>query len=236
MRCGCWRIRTQDKAAPSKIRPSGTKADKTQNMEQDRTQQLKKARRLQIVNVLYDIGEVVVSLIAGFASGSAALIGWGLDSVIEVISAATLGWRLHGEIEGIDEEKIKQRKKITLYVIAGSFALVCLFISYDSISKLINRESPDWSKLGISILLVSLVVNPTLIHYKRKYGKQLDSPELMADAKDTFVCLYQTIAVLAGLLLVRWLDWWWADPIAALLIVPYAAKEGWEAYGKARKV
>ncbi len=205
-------------------------------MDQDREQNLKKARTLQIVNVLYDICEVVVSLIAGFTSGSSALIGWGLDSIIEVISATTLGWRLHGEIEGIDEQKIKRRKKITLYVIAASFALVCLAISYDSISKLLNQETAKWSTLGIAILVISLLVNPALIYYKRKFGNRLESEELLADAKDTFVCLYQTIAVLGGLLLVRWLDWWWADPVAALLIVPYAAKEGWGAYRKGREV
>lgn len=81
-----------------------------------------------------------------------------------------------------------------------------------------------------------LVVNPILIYYKRKYGHKLDSPALLADAKDTFICLYQTVVVLIGLFLVKWLGWWWADPVAALLIVPYAAKEGLEAYSKAQKI
>lgn len=123
-----------------------------------------------------------------------------------------------------------------MFVIAGSFLLVSIFISYDSITKLINKETPDWSTLGVIILLVSLVVNPFLIYYKRKYGKKLDSKELLADSKDTFVCLYQTVAVLGGLLVVRFLDLWWADPVAALLIVPYALKEGWEAFKNGRKI
>lgn len=80
------------------------------------------------------------------------------------------------------------------------------------------------------------MVNPILIYYKRKYGHKLDSPALLADAKDTFICLYQTVVVLIGLFLVKWLGWWWADPVAALLIVPYAAKEGLEAYSKAQKI
>jgi len=205
-------------------------------MKQEREANLKGARTLQIWNVLYDIVEVIVALIAGITANSSALIGWALDSTIEVISAATLGWRLHGELQGISDEKVERRKKITLYVIAASFTLVCIFISYDSITKLINRETAEWSTLGLVILGVSLVVNPILIHYKRKYGHQLDSPELLADAKDTFICLYQTVVVLAGLLLVNWLGWWWADPVAALLIVPYAAKEGWEAYQKGREI
>lgn len=204
--------------------------------DQERKKDLKTARKIQVYNIIYDIIEVAVSLIAGFTSGSAALIGWGLDSVIEVVSASTLWWRLNGEIEGIEDNKVKKREKITLFVIAGSFLLVSIFISYDSITKLINKETPDWSTLGVIILLVSLVVNPFLIYYKRKYGKKLDSKELLADSKDTFVCLYQTVAVLGGLLVVRFLDLWWADPVAALLIVPYALKEGWEAFKNGRKI
>ena len=205
-------------------------------MKKTRKKDLKQARTLQVWNVIYDIIEVVVSLIAGFTANSSALIGWGLDSNIEVISAGTLGWRLHGEIKGIDDRRVEKRKMITLYVISISFALICAFISYDSVSKLISKETASWSTIGIAILVLSLAVNPILIYYKRKYGKRLDSPALMADAKDTFICLYQTVVVLLGLLLVNWLGWWWADPVAALLIVPYAAKEGWEAYTKAKNI
>jgi cation diffusion facilitator family transporter len=205
-------------------------------MNKERNKNLEQARTLQIWNVIYDIIEVVVSLIAGITANSSALIGWALDSTIEVISAATLGWRLHGELKGIDEEKVKRRKKITFFVIGGSFTLVCLFISYDSITKLINKETASWSSLGLIILCVSLAANPVLIYFKRKYGKKLDSPALLADAKDTFICLYQTVVVLTGLLLVNWLNWWWADPVAALLIVPWAAKEGWEAFNKGKAI
>ena len=180
-------------------------------MESTRKSDLKKARTLQMLNVIYDAIEVMVALIAGITANSSALIGWALDSTIEVISATTLGWRLHGELKGIDEDQVNRRKKITLYVIAVSF-------------------TSSWSTMGLIILVTSLLINPILIYFKRKYGRKLDSPALLADAKDTFICLYQTIVVLAGLLLVNWFGWWWADPVAALLIVPYAAKEGWEAY------
>lgn len=197
---------------------------------------LKKARKVQVYNVIYDTVEVAVSLTAGFTSGSAALIGWGLDSIIEVISGSTLWWRLQGELKGIKEEKVKKREKITLFVIATSFLVVSVFITYDSITKLVNNETAKWSTMGLTILIISLVVNPILIWYKRKYGKRLDSKELIADSKDTFVCLYQTVAVLLGLLAAQYLGWWWADPIAALLIVPYALKEGWEAFQNGKKV
>lgn len=204
--------------------------------DQQRERYLQKGRKVQGYNIAYDTIEVGVSLTAGFTSGSAALIGWGLDSVVEVISASTLWWRLNGELKDISDERVKKREKITLYVIATSFLVVSLFITYDSVTKFLNKETPDWSTLGIIILLVSLVVNPILIWYKYRYGKKLDSKELIADSKDTFVCLYQTIAVLGGLLAVRYLDWWWADPVAALLIVPYALKEGWEAYKNGKEI
>ncbi len=205
-------------------------------MEPTIKRDLKKARTLQILNVIYDAIEVIVALVAGITANSSALIGWALDSTIEVVSAATLGWRLHGELKGIDEDQVNRRKKITLYVIAVSFTLVCIFISYDSITKLLSQQTSSWSTMGLIILVTSLLINPILIYFKRKYGRKLDSPALLADAKYTFICLYQTIVVLAGLLLVNWLGWWWADPVAALLIVPYAAKEGWEAYTKAREI
>lgn len=201
-----------------------------------REQYLNKAQSVQKYNIVYDSIEVVVSLIAGFTSGSAALIGWGLDSIIEVVSASTLWWRLHGEIKGKSEKKVKHREKVTLYVIAASFLIVSIFITYDSITKFLNKDIPNWSTLGLIILLISLIVNPILIHYKFKYGKKLDSKELLADSKDTFVCLYQSVAVLSGLLAVQFLDWWWADPVAALLIVPYALKEGWEAFQNGSKI
>ncbi|MDT0687360.1 cation diffusion facilitator family transporter [Salegentibacter sp. F188] len=204
--------------------------------DQQREKNLKTAKKIQEYNVGYDIIEVGVSLFAGFTSGSSALIGWGLDSVVEVVSASTLWWRLNGELKDIEEERVKKRERITLYVIATSFLLVSIFITYDSVTKFISKEAPDWSTLGIIILLISLVVNPILIWYKYRYGKKLDSQELIADSKDTFVCLYQTVAVLAGLLAVQYLDWWWADPVAALLIVPYALKESWEAFKNGRKI
>ncbi|MCC9137528.1 cation diffusion facilitator family transporter [Pontibacter silvestris] len=204
--------------------------------DKEREKCLKKAKKVHEYNFVYDTIEVVVSLTAGFTAGSAALVGWGLDSIIEVISASTLWWRLKGELEGISSEKVEKRKKITLYVIASSFLIVSAFITYDSVTKLIKEETADWSTMGIVILIVSLVINPILIWYKYRYGNRLDSEALKADAKDTFVCLYQTVAVLGGLLAVRYLGWWWVDPVAALLIVPYALKEGWEAFRNGRRI
>ncbi|HET8864851.1 MAG TPA: cation transporter [Gracilimonas sp.] len=197
---------------------------------------LKTSRKIQIYSVAYNVIEAVVSLYAGFASGSAALIGWGLDSIVEVISASTVWWRFKGEIEGISEQGVKRRSRISLYVIASSFIIISIFITYDSITSLLNREVPDWSTAGIIILVISLVINPVIIWANYKYGKKLKNKELIAKAKDTFICMYQTIAVLGGLLVVRYLDLWWADPVAAFLIVPYALKEGWGAFQDGKNI
>ena len=136
-------------------------------MEPTRKSDLKKARTLQILNVIYDAIEVIVALIAGIIANSSALIGWALDSTIEVLSATTLGWRLHGELKGIDKKQVNRRKKITLYVIAVSFTLVCIFISYDSVTKLLSQQTSSWSTMGLIILVTSLLINPILIHFKR---------------------------------------------------------------------
>ncbi len=108
--------------------------------DKQRKENLKSGRKVQVYNVIYDVIEVIVSLIAGFTAGSAALIGWGLDSTVEVISASTLWWRLHGEIKGISEKRVKYREKVTLFVIASSFLIISIFITYDSTTNLSIRK------------------------------------------------------------------------------------------------
>ena len=168
-----------------------------------------------------------MSLTAGFATGSSALVSWGVDSIVESNSAAFMIWRLYGEEKGISDREVRKRKKIALGVLSGAFTIAVPFICYEAISKLISQETASLSWWGIGILLVSLVVNPVLAWGKYHYGKKTDSPSLKYDAIDTMICEYQTIVVLIGIGLVQWQGWWWADPVAALLIVPYVA---WEAY------
>lgn len=138
-------------------------------------------------------------------------------------------WRLHGEEIGSPEDEVRRRKKIALGVLSAAFIIAVLFIAYESITALVSGKSPEFSGIGIAILVVSLVVNPVLAWAKYYYGKQTDSPSLKYDAKDTLICEYQTIVVLIGLGLSKWLGWWWADPVAALCILPYVAWEGYEA-------
>ena len=202
-----------------------------QKGDENHIQGIRRGRYVEIASLIYNITEVVVSLTAGFATGSSALVSWGVDSIVESNSAAFMIWRLHGEEKGISEREVRKRKKIALGVLSAAFTIAVLFICYEAISKFISQETASMSGWGIGILLISLVVNPILAWGKYHYGKQTDSPSLKYDAIDTMICEYQTVVVLIGIGLVQWQGWWWADPVAALLIVPYVA---WEAYEAGR--
>jgi cation diffusion facilitator family transporter len=204
--------------------------------QDDRQADLKRGLRVEIASLVYNILEVIVSVTAGLLTGSAALVSWGLDSTVEATSAGTLIWRLRAETEGVDRRTVLKRKKIALSVVAAAFWIVVAAILYEAVSAFVSQEAPGFSWWGIAILLVSLVVNPFLAWGKYRYGKRLDSLALKYDAKDTLVCEYQTVVVLIGLALTEAFGWWWADPVAALLIVPYVAWEGFEATKDARSV
>lgn len=200
-------------------------------MNEKRTNLLRRGRYVEVASMIYNLTEIAVSLTAGFATGSSALISWGVDSIVEGNSAAFMIWRLHGEENGISEHEVLKRKKIALGVLSTAFSIAVLFICYEAIGKFISQETSSLSWWGIGILLVSLGVNPMLAWGKYHYGKKTDSATLKYDAIDTMICEYQTIVVLVGIGLVQWQGWWWADPVAALLIVPYVA---WEAFESGR--
>jgi len=202
----------------------------------DRQTNLTRGIRVEIASLVYNLIEVVVSVTVGLLTGSAALVSWGLDSTVEATSAGTLIWRLKAEKDGGDKRTVLHRKKVALYVVACAFWIVVAAILYEAVSAFISQEAPGFNWWGIAILFVSLVVNPLLAWGKYRYGKRLDSPALKYDAKDTMICEYQTIVVLAGIGLTQWMGWWWADPVAALLIVPYVAWEAFEATKDARSV
>lgn len=206
------------------------------SQQENRQANLTRGIRVEIASLVYNVIEVVVSVTVGFLTGSAALVSWGLDSTVEATSAATLIWRLKGEKDGADKRTVLHRKKVALYVVACAFWIIVAAILYEAVSAFISQDTPDFSWWGIAILGTSLVVNPFLAWGKYRYGKRLDAPALKYDAKDTMICQYQTIVVLIGIGLTQWVGWWWADPVAALLIVPYVAWEAFEATKDARSV
>tara|TARA_Y100000768_G_C23888195_1_gene638748 strand:+ start:251 stop:886 length:636 start_codon:yes stop_codon:yes gene_type:complete len=197
------------------------------NKNKENLKGIKRGKYIELLSLAYNIIEVVISMIVGIATGSSALISWGVDSLIEANSAGFMIWRLNGELKKISESQLLKRKKIALSVLSATFTLAVLFISYEAISKLLSGKQSAFSWWGIVILTTSLILNPFLAWGKYHYGKKTSSPTLKYDAIDTMICEYQTVVVLLGIALSNWMGWWWADPVAALLIVPYVA---WEAF------
>ncbi|MGH7227932.1 MAG: cation diffusion facilitator family transporter [Nitrospiraceae bacterium] len=193
---------------------------------QNRMQFIQRGRRLQYLTIAWNSAEFVIALAAGFLAGSIALIGFGFDSAIEVTSSLAALWRLSHDR---DEESREQAERRTLQVIGVCFLLLACYILYESIHDLIARIPPQHSIIGIVLALLSLIVMPWLAHLKRKVATSLESGALEAETRQTEICAYLSAILLLGLSLNAWLDWWWADPLAGLGMVPFIAWEGGEA-------
>lgn len=183
-------------------------------------------RRIRIVvaiTITWNVIEAVVALVAGHAASSAALIGFGLDSIVEVLSAAAVAWQFAAS----DHEK---RQKVALRVIAVSFFALAAYVSVDAILSLLGLRDPEHSPVGIAIAALSLAVMPFLSWFERRTGRELGSASAVADSKQTLICTYLSAALLAGLLLNSLLGWAWADSVAALVIAVFAVREGIEAW------
>lgn len=191
----------------------------------DRAAQVERGKKLEYATVAYNSLEGVIAIGAGVVAGSVALVGFGFDSVIEVISGATLLWRLHADRDEARREAAEQR---ALRIVGLSFMLLAGYIVFDAAKSLILREPPDESVVGIAIAALSLVVMPLLVRAKRRVAAAIDSRALNADAMQTALCTWLSAILLGGLLLNAVLGWWWADPIAALVMVPIIVREGLE--------
>ena len=191
----------------------------------DRASLVRRGRRLEYFTIVYNSLEGLIALIAGLMAGSIALVGFGFDSLIEVTSGAALVWRLHLDADVSRREHIE---KITLRIVGVCFLLLAAYVSYDSIKSLIWREKPHESIPGIILAIASVIVMPLLVRAKRKVARGIKSAALMADSKQTELCTYLSAILLAGLLLNALVGWWWADPVAALIMVPIIVKEGIE--------
>jgi divalent metal cation (Fe/Co/Zn/Cd) transporter len=193
---------------------------------QDRPELLRTGRRLEIFTIAYNSLEGLIGIAAGLYAGSIALMGFGIDSAIEVISGATLLWRLNTHRDHADAERAE---RISLKVVGISFFLLAVYILADSAKTLIRHEAPGESTPGIILAAVSLIVMPLLVRAKRKVAKSIRSDALDADAAQTLVCARLSAILVGGLALNAWFGWWWADPVAALAMLPIIVKEGWEA-------
>ena len=190
-----------------------------------RSQSLRRGRVLEYLTIIWNLLEGIISVGAGLLAGSIALVGFGFDSFIESISGGALLWRLH-----LDAPERRERAEyIALKLVGISFLLLAAYVAFDAIKSLIQREAPDASYIGIAIAALSLVVMPFLARAKRRVAAQLNSRALQADSRQTDICAYLSAILLGGLLLNAILGLWWADPVAALVMVAIIAKEGLEA-------
>jgi divalent metal cation (Fe/Co/Zn/Cd) transporter len=191
-----------------------------------RAELVRRGRRLEYFTIFYNSLEGIIAIGAGVVAGSIALVGFGFDSLIEVTSGAALLWRLHLDV---DEERRERVETISLRIVGLCFVVLAIYVAFDSIKSLWKQETPAESLPGIALAAISLVVMPLLVRAKRKVARGIKSNALMADSKQTELCTYLSAILLGGLLLNALLGWWWADPVAALVMVPIIAKEGIEA-------
>jgi divalent metal cation (Fe/Co/Zn/Cd) transporter len=173
--------------------------------------------------IAYNVVEAIIALAAGSVASSAALIGFGLDSIVEVLSAAAVAWQFAAP----DPER---REKTALRVIAVSFFGLAAYVSVDAVLSLVGMREADHSPVGIVLAAVSLIIMPGLSWLERRTGRELGSASAIADSKQTLICSYLSAALLVGLLLNALLGWAWADSVAALVIAIFAVREGLEAW------
>jgi cation diffusion facilitator family transporter len=172
---------------------------------------------------------------AGLLAGSVALVGFGVDSGIEVLSAVVLLWRLRRAGAGASESEHEEAEHRALYGVAATFFVLALYIAYESLSALATGEEPETSTVGLALAVLSLIVMPILALAKQRTAAQLGSRALRADAVETWVCSYLSLALLAGVGLHLAFGWWWADPVGALAMLPVILWQGWETWEEARE-
>ncbi len=203
-------------APPATVRPATLTRERYARLAQ-------RAKLLSWLSLAWMTVEGVVAVVAGVIASSIALIGFGLDSVIEVASAAAVAWQFAGP----DHER---REKVTLRVIAGSFFALAAYVTVDSVRALTGTGEAQHSTPGIVLAALSLAVMPFLSAAQRRAGRELGSASAVADSKQTLLCTYLSAVLLVGLILNATLGWSWADPLAGLVIAAIAAKEGLQAW------
>lgn len=189
-------------------------------MSRDREAYLRRGRLLEYLTLVWNSVEAVVAVASGLLAGSTALVGFGIDSIIESSSGAVLLWRLHEKPGQTDKEDLALR------LVGVSFLALAAWVGWDALNALFRAEAPEESLVGIVLASLSLIVMPALARAKRGVARGLGSPALHADSRQTDLCAYLSAILLLGLGLNAVLGWWWADPAAALLMVPIITREG----------
>ena len=192
-----------------------------------------KALLSEYFTVGWNVLEGIVAIAAGVIAGSIALVGFGIDSYIEVASGLVLIWRLRKN--GFDDEEEEAAERKAVLFVGVTFILLALYVIYESAKKLYFHEQPDESLVGIVLAIISLIVMPFLAMYKKKIATEINSRALRADALETLACSYLSLTLLLGLGANALLGWWWADPVAALAMVYFLVREGMEAVQEGRE-
>jgi divalent metal cation (Fe/Co/Zn/Cd) transporter len=178
---------------------------------------------LEYASMAWMTVEAAVAIVSGIVASSIALIGFGLDSVIEFFAAAVVVWQLRGTVS-------EKRETRALRLIGGTFFALAAYLTVESITDLVSHNRPEQSTAGIAVTAAALVIMPLLALAKRRTGQLLGNRTLIADAAESAFCAFTSAAALVGIGLNAWLGWWWADPAAALVIAGLAAREGIEAW------
>ncbi|WP_415840252.1 cation transporter, partial [Nocardiopsis gilva] len=184
---------------------------------------VRRVRLIVAATIAYNVVEAFVAITAGALASSTALIAFGLDSTIEVVSALAVAWQFSSR----DHET---RERVTLRIIAVSFFALAAYVSWESISGLLGADRAEHSTVGLILAALSLLIMPFLSYAERRTGRELGSATAVADSKQTLLCTYLSAVLLAGLALNSLFGWWWADAAAALVIAGVAVKEGIEAW------
>jgi divalent metal cation (Fe/Co/Zn/Cd) transporter len=186
----------------------------------------RRVRWLVALTITYNVIEAVVAITSGTIASSTALIGFGLDSAIEVASATAVAWQFSGS----SPETRERRERVALRVIAVSFFALAAYVSVESVRGLLGVDPAKPSTVGIALAAASLVIMPVLSYAQRRAGRELGSASAVADSKQTLLCTYLSGVLLVGLLLNSLFGWYWADPVVALAIAGVAVKEGHTAW------
>ncbi len=194
-------------------------------MRDDRDAWVRRGLRLNYVTLAYNAVEAIVALMTGLLSGSVALVGFGFDSVIELAASGVAQWRLRVDIEIARRARVD---RLAARLIAWSFLALAAYVSWDSVTALLARERPQRSPVGIAILALSVIVMPLLARAKRRVAEAMGSNALRGESHQTALCAYLSAIALVGVALNAVAGWWWVDPVAACVMVPIIAKEGFD--------
>jgi divalent metal cation (Fe/Co/Zn/Cd) transporter len=207
------------------VEPPVTTLPHRETIEQDRATLVRRGIWLSYATIGYNSLEAIGSLIAGFLAGSVALVGFGFDSVIEVTASIAAQWRLRSDL---DIPRRERAEVTTMRIVGTCFLGLAFYVLLDAANTLWRQQAPDRSLLGIVILALSVIVMPLLARSKKRVARALASNALEAEATQTSLCAYLSVIGLAGVALNAAAGWWWADPVAALVMVPIIAREGVE--------